>query len=450
ETLTYSDERQEMLLRGRPTLSRRKEKVAAEEILLSMEDDTFTFLGATASIAGEGEEPVTISFSRGEGRLKARDKVNMTGEVKARHGTTSIAAPQAVYDDGAGTIAFAGGVDLRSREAAVTASELLYRRDRKSGTCRGEVHLVRPEEKDENGKAIKDGLILDCSELDFVTDDKTFVARGGVRLHHRDLDAVAEEMRYDDDHQELVLTGSPVLSRKDEEIRAVEVRLAVEKDAFFLREATITSAGKDPVSVSFREGKGNIKEEGRGEVTMEGDVTARQGKTVMRAERAGYEKRSGTMAFRGRVELVREDLTVKAEELDYRRDEQEGTFRRDVFLVRREEKNAAGETTGDGFSLRCAELTFAAEPEHFIARGGARLEHERFMAEAEEMRYRGDDRVLTLAGRPRLIHGDEMVEADTIVIVMREEIIRLTQATVSFKVGSADGAKDAGHKPPAP
>lgn len=450
ETLTYNDASQEMRLLGRPTLSRRREKVTAEEILLDVKEDTFTLRRAVVSIAGEDAEPVSVSFDRGGGRLKTRTKVDMMGEVAARHGSTAIAAPQAVYDDEAGTISFTGGVDLRSKEAAVTASELLYERDKRSGTCRGDVRLVRPEEKDAAGKTIKDGLTLDCDELDFATEGKTFTARGGARLRHRDVAATAEEMRYDDAHQELLLRGSPVLTQKDQEIRAAEVRLAMEEDAFFLREAAVSFTGENPVNVSFQTGKGSIKGDHGDEVIMEGDVRAIQDKTSMRSDRAVYDKRAGTISFRGQVELVREDLTIKAAELDYRRADEEGAFRGEVLLVRKEEKDAAGKVIKDGFSLRCAEMTFAAERKDFTARGGVLLEEARFRASAEEMRYNDRAQELTLLGEPRLTRGDETAEAGTIVVSVQKHTFKLIQAIIGFKVEGQDAAKDAGQKPPAP
>lgn len=197
----------------------------------------------------------------GQVKGKGQDLVVLEGDVRITQGKTRILADRAAYDKGAGTILFTGRVQLAHEGIEVTAQELLYDRDSKEGTFRGAVKLTRVEEKGEGGKAAKDAFTLACAEMDFAAEKKSFTARGQAVMEHKDFSATAGEIAYDDEHQELRLSGEPTLKREDETIEAEEIAIAVEEDTFRIIKAAITF----------------IVEEEKGEKKKNGEASANGG-----------------------------------------------------------------------------------------------------------------------------------------------------------------------------
>lgn len=194
---------------------------------------------------------------------------------------------------------------------------------------------------------------------------------------------------------------------------------------------------------------GQIKKKDQEIVVLEGHVVITHGKTTIETERAVYDKTAGTLQCTGGVRLVSEGIEVEAEELVYLRRTKEGTFRSGVRLSRQEEKDAAGKVTKDPFTLTCRELVFAAEGKQFTARGEAEMVHAEFVAAAEEIAYDDARQELRLTGSPRLVHGDETVEAEEIVIAVEKNTFILYRAKIDFVI-KEEGAAVAASAAPGP
>ena len=205
---------------------------------------------------------------------------------------------------------------------------------------------------------------------------------------------------------------------------------------------------------------GQVKGKGQDLVVLEGNVRITQGKTVILADRAAYDKNAGTILFTGRVQLAHEGIEVTAQELLYHRDSKEGTFHGGVRLTREGEKDEGGKSTKDAFTLTCAEMDFAAEKKSFTARGQAVLEHKEFSATAGEIGYDDEHQELLLKQEPTLKREDETIEAEEIVIAVEEDTFKILKAEITFTVeeeekgqGEASangGAPGDGSTPPQP
>ncbi len=206
---------------------------------------------------------------------------------------------------------------------------------------------------------------------------------------------------------------------------------------------------------------GQVKGKGQDLVVLEGNVRITQGKTEILADRAAYDKNAGTILFTGRVQLAHEGIQVTAQELLYHRASKEGTFRGEVRLARKEEKDEGGKTTKDAFTLTCAEMDFAAEKKSFTARGQAVLEHKDFSATAGEISYDDEHQELRLRQEPTLKREDETIRAEEIVVAVEEDTFKIIKAEITFTVeeeeegekgetSATDGAPGGGSTPPQP
>jgi len=219
------------------------------------------------------------------------------------------------------------------------------------------------------------------------------------------------------------------------------------------------AAAADEIRARADRVTGQIKKKDQEVVILEGNVFITHGSTTIESSRAVYDKTAGTLHCTEGVRLHEEGLEVEAEELVYFRRTKEGTFRRRVKLVRREEKDAEGKVTKEPFSLTCQELDFAAEGKRFTARGEATMIHAEFVATAETIAYDDARQELRLTGTPRLVHGDEKVEAEEIVIAVEKDTFTLYRARIDFLLkekeeeeakenGDAGAGPGDGNKPP--
>lgn len=231
-------------------------------------------LAAMPGLAAEDDIHARADKVSGQIKGKGRDVVKLEGNVRIAHGRTEILGEQAVYDKEAGILTVQGNVSLSHEGIRVDADELIYQRRTKEGTFRGRVRLAREEEKDESGRTTKDAFTITSDELVFAAEQKSFAARGGAAMEHREFSARAEEIIYDDAHQELQLSGSPSLTHGDERILGEQILISVEGDSFKILKAEITfmvgdeNGGGEAGEEEAGEGAG---EKGEDEADGEGD-----------------------------------------------------------------------------------------------------------------------------------------------------------------------------------
>lgn len=138
----------------------------------------------------------------------------------------------------------------------------------------------------------------------------------------------------------------------------------------------------------------NIKGDTEKKITfIEGNVRIVQGKSVITTDKARIDMDNKLLFLEPQVNYTNEDVTIKAEILDYDLKKKTGTFYREVILERKEQKKK-GKVVKEAFKLFADELYFEADTKNFIATNG-KTEHKDFNGTAERIEY--DDQLEHLA-----------------------------------------------------
>lgn len=205
--------------------------------------------------------------------------------------------------------------------------------------------------------------------------------------------------------------------------------------------------GADPIVIKadlVKRAK-NTREAGGYLLTLSGNVQIRHGKTEITCTEAVYDDKTGTLTAVGGVSLTNEGITVKAKSLNYVRDTEECVFKGKVTLARDEEKDSEGKVTKDPFSLSCEELSISAATKSFSALGQVELAYKDTKATAGKMIYGDAKQQMQLLEQPILIHEDEKVVAEEILLDIAADTSTITKAEITFNV---DDEQSSGEQAP--
>ncbi|HOJ77212.1 MAG TPA: LptA/OstA family protein [Bacillota bacterium] len=174
---------------------------------------------------------------------------------------------------------------------------------------------------------------------------------------------------------------------------------------------------------------------------IEGNVRIVQGKSVITTEKARIDMDNKQLFLESKVNYANEDVTIKAEILDYDLKKKTGTFYREVILDRKEQKEK-GKVVKDAFKLFADELYFEADSKNFIATKG-KTEHKDFNGTAERIEYDDQLEYLSFFGNVYLKRPEgEELRGEKAVIKLKDKSFHVdSKVVIDFDVEDDDEKK---------
>jgi lipopolysaccharide export system protein LptA len=179
---------------------------------------------------------------------------------------------------------------------------------------------------------------------------------------------------------------------------------------------------------------------------IEGNVRIVQGSTVIITEAVEVDTDKKIAYFNSDLKLTHPDATITASNLEYYFKKKYGTFRINVVMDRKEQKDSKGKVTKEAFHLTCDELYFENDTKNFNAKGKARIVHKDFTGVADQINYDDKKQEMVFINNAYLTKpSKEEIKGDSVKIDLKaKKFIVQKNVTIELKVDDDKETDDKG------
>lgn len=170
---------------------------------------------------------------------------------------------------------------------------------------------------------------------------------------------------------------------------------------------------------------------------MEGSpLVLTRGRTVIRAPRARYDRRTRVLTAEGGVDAAEPGITIHAEAAEYRLDDEgiRGTGDVRITDTRRDQSSGEEQQT----TMRAPEVSGSLRTRRFVAAGGVTLMRGEWTLTGRRGEYDEPTRVAIITGDPQARFRDAVMTSDVVTLFLDREIIQ-GEGSVQLRRGDLTG-----------
>jgi lipopolysaccharide export system protein LptA len=211
DSIKFNPDTKKALISGKIRISKDKLLIRSDKIDMDLDKSVATFESRS-------------SFSREGSRLSAdsavalldEDKIFLSGSIEVTQKNKTAVSDSAVYDDRSRIIV------LSSNVKAVIKGLRNMIKEKSAKKIKGE----------ETNIALRERTAVLCDNLQISTDNGDCRAYGRVHVLQKEKEARSDEAVYQENNEEIILTGNVSMKKKDSWVKANKVVVSVDKETF--------------------------------------------------------------------------------------------------------------------------------------------------------------------------------------------------------------------------
>ncbi len=187
----------------------------------------------------------------------------------------------------------------------------------------------------------------------------------------------------------------------------------------------------DVTGVTFAE-----MDDATGITRMEGSpLVVTRGRTVIKALRARYDRRTRVLTAEGAVEAVEQGVTIRADAAEYRLDDESVSARGNVRMTS-VAQGASPEQLPT--TLLTPEVSGSLRTRRFVASGGVTIVRGAWTVSGRRAEYDDGTKAAVVTGEPHVRFGDGVMTADVLIMFLDTETMR-AEGSVQLRRGDLTG-----------
>ena len=209
--IKFNPDTKKALVTGKVRIVKDKMTIRAESISLDLNSNLATFEGRS-SFSKKGSKLVANSATS----YFDEDRIVMSGSIEVTQKNKTAVSDKATYDDLSKTVVLSSNVK--------TVIEKLKNiiKEKSAEKVKGE---------DAKG-ALQEKTVITCNSLRLSTENGDCTAYGKVLVSQKDKEARSDEAFYQEESENIVLTGKVYMKRKNDWVKANKVIVSVDKETF--------------------------------------------------------------------------------------------------------------------------------------------------------------------------------------------------------------------------
>ena len=169
---------------------------------------------------------------------------------------------------------------------------------------------------------------------------------------------------------------------------------------------------------------------------MEGSpLVVTRGRTVIKALRARYDRRTQVLTAEGAVEAVEPGVTIRADAAEYRLDDESVSARGNVRMTSVAQGASAEQLPT---TLLTPEVSGSLRTRRFVASGGVTIVRGAWTVSGRRGEYDDGTKAAVVTGEPHVRFGDGVMTADVLVMFLDTETMR-AEGSVQLRRGDLTG-----------
>ena len=211
DVIKFNPDTKKALITGNIRILKDKMAIRSERISIDLDNNIATFEGRSFFIKDDSKLSANSAVSCFD-----EDQILMSGSIEVTQKNKTAVADNAVYDDKLKTVV------LSSNVKAVIVKLKNIMKEKSAEKVKGE----------EAKGALQEKTVITCNRLRLSTENGDCTAYGKVLVSQKDKEAKSDEAFYQEENENIILTGNVYMKRKNDWVKANKVIVSVDKETF--------------------------------------------------------------------------------------------------------------------------------------------------------------------------------------------------------------------------
>jgi len=211
DNIKLNSDTKKALITGNIRILKDKLLIRSEKVALDLDKNIATF-ESKSSFSREGSKLYANSATA----YFDKDKMSMSGSIEVRQKNKTVFSDNATYDDRSKSIV------LTSRARAVIEKLQNMIKEKSAKKVKGE----------EAKKSLQEKTVITCDKLKLSTEKGDCSAYGNVIVMQKEKEAKSDEAVYNEESENIILTGHVYMKRKNDWVKANKVIVSVNNETF--------------------------------------------------------------------------------------------------------------------------------------------------------------------------------------------------------------------------
>jgi lipopolysaccharide assembly outer membrane protein LptD (OstA) len=211
DVIKFNPNTKQALITGNIRILKDKMTIRSERISIDLDANIATFEGRSFFIKKDSKLSADSAVSYFD-----EDRIFMSGSIEVKQKNKTAVSDNATYDDKSKTVV------LSSNVKAVIVKLKNIMKEKSAEKVKGE----------EAKGALQEKTVITCNRLRLSTENGDCTAYGKVLVSQKDKEAKSDEAFYQEESENIILTGNVYMKRKNDWVKANKVIVSVDKETF--------------------------------------------------------------------------------------------------------------------------------------------------------------------------------------------------------------------------